>query len=123
MGIREEIENISGIDPKLCYSCGTCSSGCPIVEMMDSSPAATVRRIALDDETVLEENTIWLCAACYTCDVRCPRGLKISAIMEAARTILLRERSDHIRPEHLKEEVYADTPPITLIAAFRKYTS
>lgn len=123
MGIRREIESISGVDPNICYSCGTCSAGCPIVEMMDSSPSKTVRRLASDDETVLDENTIWLCAACYTCDVRCPRGLRISAIMEAARTILIRRKGDHMRPENLKTELSADIPPITLIAAFRKYTS
>jgi heterodisulfide reductase subunit C len=122
MSLRENIEKISGVNLRSCYQCGTCSSGCPIIEMMDVPPSKVVYRLQKSDSSILESNTIWLCAACFTCDTRCPRGLRISAIMEAARALILRRNIDHIKPETIKPEAYSELPPITLIAAFRKYT-
>lgn len=120
--LREEIETLSGVDTALCYQCGTCSSGCPIIDVMDVGPRCVMRMVTEGDETVLETKTIWLCAACYTCDTRCPRGLKISAVMEALRLITLRQNKDHINPDDITYETHKNLPPITLIAAMRKYT-
>ena len=123
MALREEIKKRSGVDAALCYQCGTCSSGCPILTMMDVGPRKIMRMVTENDEAVLSTSTIWLCAACYTCDTRCPRGLKISAVMESLRLMTLRKNIDHIRPETLTPQTHKELPPITLIAAMRKYTS
>jgi heterodisulfide reductase subunit C len=32
-------------------------------------------------ERVLRSNTVWLCASCYYCTVRCPSGIKLTDIM------------------------------------------
>ena len=32
-------------------------------------------------ERVLTSNTVWLCASCYYCTVRCPSGIKLTDIM------------------------------------------
>ncbi|MCX7702839.1 MAG: 4Fe-4S dicluster domain-containing protein [Planctomycetota bacterium] len=122
MNLRESIERISGVKLSACYQCGTCSGGCPIVEMMDVAPSKGIYRLQRNDSSVLDATTLWLCAACFTCDTRCPRGLRISAVMEAARALKLRKNIDHLRPESLNAESYAHMPPITMIAAFRKYT-
>lgn len=120
--IRRRIETISGVKLSLCYQCGTCSSGCPVVEMMALSPSRVINGLLKNDESVLNGNTIWLCAACYTCDVRCPRGLRISAVMEAARALFLRRGKERMELKDITPEDYEDIPPITLIATFRKYT-
>jgi heterodisulfide reductase subunit B len=69
----------------LCYQCVKCSSGCPLAEHMDIMPNQVMRSIQLDDESVLESKTVWLCASCQTCTTRCPQGLDIAGIMDALR--------------------------------------
>jgi heterodisulfide reductase subunit C len=32
-------------------------------------------------ERVLRSNTIWLCASCYYCTVRCPSGIRLTDVM------------------------------------------
>jgi len=122
VALRDDVLNISGVDANLCYQCGTCASGCPILTMMDLGPRVVMRLVANNDETVLTSRTIWLCAACYTCDTRCPRGLRVSAVMEALRQLTLRRNIDHIRPESITPQTHKELPPITLIAAMRKFT-
>jgi heterodisulfide reductase subunit C len=38
-------------------------------------------------ETVLSSRTIWVCAACYACAVRCPREIEITDLMASLRTL------------------------------------
>ena len=69
----------------LCYQCVKCTSGCPLAEYMDLNPNQVLRAVQLGDESVLESNTIWICAACQTCTTRCPQGIDIAAIMDELR--------------------------------------
>ena len=75
-----------GEDLQKCIQCGTCSAGCPLAVYMDHTPR---RLIALTraglEQDVLESATPWLCASCYECQVRCPRGLKVTDIMYALK--------------------------------------
>jgi heterodisulfide reductase subunit C len=64
-----------------------------------------------------------VCASCLTCNVRCPKGVKIAEVMEAVRQVVLRKRKDHVRIETLSAEERESVPPIALIASFRKSTS
>jgi len=67
---------------KLCLQCGTCSASCPTSHAMDYSPReiiAAFRAGMLD--RVLKSNTVWMCASCYSCTVRCPAGIKFTDIM------------------------------------------
>jgi quinone-modifying oxidoreductase, subunit QmoC len=65
-----------------CIQCGTCSSSCPSVEYMDYSPRKIIAMVknGFRDE-VLKSFTPWLCASCYTCQVRCPSNIKITDVM------------------------------------------
>ena len=54
----------------------------------------TPRQVMLALQMGLEEEAvgcraIWYCAACYMCTVRCPRGIPVSEIMGALRTLSL----------------------------------
>jgi heterodisulfide reductase subunit C len=65
-----------------CIQCGTCSGSCPTSSRMDFSPReiiAALRAGLLD--RVLKSNTMWLCASCYSCTVRCPAGIKFTDVM------------------------------------------
>jgi len=67
---------------KECIQCGTCSASCPTSYAMDYTPReviAALRAGMLD--RVLKSNTIWLCASCYSCTVRCPSGIKLTDVM------------------------------------------
>jgi heterodisulfide reductase subunit C len=119
----EKVEEISGENIYRCYQCGRCSAGCPMVESMDFTPNQIIHMLQTGDPEVLTAKAPWLCAACFTCDVRCPRGIDISRIMEALRLLSLRQNRDYITPESLPDEVYEKMPQIALVAAFRKFTA
>jgi heterodisulfide reductase subunit C len=94
------------------------------VGQMDILPNQVIRLAQLGQkEDLVGSKTIWLCASCLTCNVRCPKGVKIAEVMEAIRQIVLRKRQDHLHIEKLADEQLESLPPIALIASFRKATS
>ena len=88
-----------------CMQCGTCSAACPLSVYMDYTPRrimATVREGFRED--VLRSHTIWLCASCYACRVRCPRDINITDIMYALKREAIRSR---MYPSHFPIPVLA----------------
>jgi heterodisulfide reductase subunit C len=72
--------------PQLCYQCGKCSTGCPVSEEMDLMPHQVIHLLSLGmEDRVLEANTVWMCAGCYTCAVRCPNDIDITRVMDDMR--------------------------------------
>jgi heterodisulfide reductase subunit C len=115
-----KIAEISGTNLNKCYQCGKCSAGCPMVEGMDILPNQIVRLAQLGEiDEICNSKTIWICAACLTCSVRCPRGIKIAEIVEAVRQIVLRKRITDRRVK-LSDKDVEELPPIALIGAYRK---
>jgi len=120
----QKVEELSGQKLLVCYQCGKCSAGCPQVGQMDILPNQVIRLAQLGQkEDLVESKTIWVCASCLTCNVRCPKGVKIAEVMEAVRQVVLRKRKDHLHIEELSPEQRSSVPPIALIASFRKSTS
>ncbi|MFW6159653.1 MAG: 4Fe-4S dicluster domain-containing protein [Acidobacteriota bacterium] len=119
-----KVEELSGQNLLACYQCGKCSAGCPAVSDMDILPNQIIRfaQLGMKDE-LLHSKSIWICASCMTCNVRCPKGINIAEVIEALRLILLRKREDHIHVEELSPERKSEVPPIALISNFRKFTS
>jgi len=119
-----KVEELSGQNLLACYQCGKCSAGCPAVSQMDILPNQIIRfsQLGLKDE-LLHSKSIWICASCMTCNVRCPKGIKIAEVMEAIRQILLRKRQDHLKINQLSDEEKESVPAIALISNFRKFTS
>ena len=120
----EKVEELSGQNLLVCYQCGKCSAGCPVVSDMDILPNQIIRfaQLGLKDE-LLESKSMWVCASCMTCNVRCPKGINIAEVIEALRQILLRKRRDHVQIEKMTAAEKEDVPPIALISSFRKFTS
>jgi heterodisulfide reductase subunit C len=87
-----EVIEAGGEKAHVCYQCGTCTAGCPTVYAMDYTPRQIMRMVNLGmKKQVLESDTIWLCASCYTCQTRCPRGVEITSIMAALKSLAIKE--------------------------------
>lgn len=75
-----------------CMQCGICAGSCPVSHEMDYTPRELVRMIQLGlKQEVLNSNTIWICTTCFSCSVRCPRGIRPTELMEALRPIAIAE--------------------------------
>lgn len=121
--LRSKVEDISGTNLASCYQCGKCSAGCPMADLMDIPPHKVIRYLQIGlGEKVLRSNTMWFCAACFTCESRCPKSVDLSRVMEALRAVVLREGKSFVDPCSLPAEVVAGAPQQGLVSGFRKYT-
>ena len=86
-------EEPGGEHIKRCFSCGTCTAGCPVREVTDRyNPRKIIRMAILGmKKEVLSSQFIWLCSSCYTCFERCPQDVKIPELMNAIKYIAVRE--------------------------------
>lgn len=65
-----------------CFQCGTCSASCPLLSQLERpfSARKILRRAQLGRRNGMED--VWMCSACRSCEVRCPRDVHIvEAIM------------------------------------------
>jgi len=120
---QRKVEELSGENTARCDQCGTCSGGCPFVEEMDITPSQLMRKVMLGQKDVLDSTTMWICATCNTCTVRCPRKLDVSKVAEALRQIKLREELNNLNLNNITCEELKELPQIALIAALRKLSS
>lgn len=117
------ISEISGQNVFACYQCGLCSAGCPASGAMDVSPNRIMRLVQLGLEgEIARSGTIWLCASCLTCSIRCPRGIDLARVMEALRLIILRKNISHVDLSEISREALLELPQVALVANFRKFT-
>ena len=89
----EQIKKLHGVDVNLCYQCRKCTSGCPLNEAMDLSPAQVIHAVRLGlKELVLNSNTYWLCLACGMCTARCPQEAGLLMVMDALANMSIAEK-------------------------------
>ncbi len=88
-----EIASVPGADKLFtCIQCGTCSGMCPLSPFMDYTPRQIIAMIRAGFKgEVLSSYTTWLCASCYSCTVECPKDIKLTDIMYAAKRLAIRE--------------------------------
>jgi heterodisulfide reductase subunit C len=120
----KKVEEISGQSLLSCYQCGKCSAGCPMSFAMDLLPNGIIRltQLGLQDD-IAKANTIWLCASCTTCSVRCPRGVDLARVMEALRALALRKNTDYIDLTSIPKDLIAELPQMAMVGCFRKHTA
>ena len=88
----EEISSIPGGEQiNQCIQCGSCSASCPNANLMDYTPRKLIAmaRAGMRDE-VLSSNSMWYCASCYLCTVRCPQMIKPTELMHALECLAIR---------------------------------
>jgi heterodisulfide reductase subunit C len=67
---------------KTCIQCGTCTGSCPNSEFMDITPRKMWRLLISGRiETLFGSRSFIMCSSCYTCTLRCPRGLDLTCAM------------------------------------------
>ena len=73
---------------RACMQCGTCSASCPNAFAMDKPPRYMWRMVIAGDwERLFSTNSYAMCSACYTCTLRCPRGLPLTEAIDALKSI------------------------------------
>ena len=91
---KREIREIPGIEKiNLCFQCGTCTADCPIARFSEIySPRKLMRMTQLGmKKKLLSSESLWLCAACFTCVDHCPQGVDIAGVVRALRNMAVRE--------------------------------
>jgi heterodisulfide reductase subunit C len=118
----KKVEKISGQNLFSCYQCGTCTAGCPMIASMDITPNQVMKKLQMGDESVMDCKTIWVCASCHTCSVRCPKEIDLATVMEALRLVYLRQNVNQVEPSQIPKEELEELPQIALVCSFRKMT-
>ena len=88
----QEIQRITGINPRKCMRCGKCSAACPAYGEMEYHPhqfVAMIERGALEE--LMASRAIWNCLSCMACLERCPRSVEPARLVEAARLLVIRQ--------------------------------
>ncbi len=119
-----QVDELSGQHLFACYQCGNCSSGCPLAQEMDILPSRIIRLAQLGQkEEIIQSKTIWICASCFQCTVRCPKGIDIQAVMDTLRQIALDEGVDHFGPDQIDSKHAAEVPQPGLVGVYRKLST
>ncbi len=77
---------------RACMQCGTCTGSCGSAFKMDHTPRQVWRMVLGGmKEELFQSRTFWLCSSCYTCTLRCPRGLPLTDTMAALKRLAVAE--------------------------------
>jgi heterodisulfide reductase subunit C len=90
----QQVSNIPGGESiKKCIQCGCCTGSCPVSYMMDITPREVIALFRAGDiESILSSRTIWICASCYACTVRCPQGVQVTDILYALKRLAMDQK-------------------------------
>jgi heterodisulfide reductase subunit C len=120
--LLKKVEELSGEKVHSCHKCGKCSAGCPIGIAMDLRPHQVIECIQDNNWNILDSKTIWLCASCFQCAVRCPKDVDLTKVMEALRLLILRTNVDQVNLSKIERKDLEELPPVALVSNFRKCT-
>jgi heterodisulfide reductase subunit C len=89
-----QMANIPGGESiKKCIQCGSCTGSCPVSYTMDITPREIIALFrARDIESILSSRTIWICASCYACTIRCPQGVQVTDILYALKRLAIEQK-------------------------------
>ena len=123
MSAVERIKEISGVNPLKCMKCGKCSASCPSFNEMDIKPHQFVSYVQRGDiEALANSVSLYKCLSCFACVERCPRDVKPGKLIDAARQLVIRQRSQEgLSPDEIASLIDDETPQQLLVSAFRKY--
>ena len=92
------ITDESGKDLYECFSCGTCTAGCPERELDPLySPRKVIKNVLLGmKDSVFSNKFVEICSTHHRCFTQCPQGVEISKLMNAIKKIA--EKEGYRRP-------------------------
>lgn len=81
-----DLQRFGAGDVSACYSCGTCTATCPLVDDDATFPRRLIRyaEVGLRDE-LLGSKELWTCYHCGLCSDACPTQADPAGFMAAAR--------------------------------------
>lgn len=121
--LLDKVKEISGENVYTCMQCGKCSAGCPLADEMDYTPAQLLKLLQIGQyKMVAQSKSIWLCASCFMCTSRCPKGVDLAKLLEALRQIILRKGMNHVDPAKIPERTLEEIPQVALISCLRKFS-
>lgn len=119
----DRIAELSGENIYACYQCGRCSAGCPFAGEMDILPNQIIRNVQMGQvEELTQSKAIFLCASCFTCQSRCPKGIDISRIAESIRLVADQKGADFFGPGEVPVELAEELPQQVLVSIFKKFS-
>lgn len=120
---KEEIQRISGVNPRKCMRCGKCSATCPSYEEMEYHPHQFVYMVEEGLlEPLMKSPSLFKCLSCFACVDRCPRNVEPAKLVEAVRLAVVRQQGEnHMKVEQIPEIWDEDLPQQAIVSALRKY--
>ncbi len=72
-----------------CFSCGTCTAGCPVSEAFSEySPKKLAKMVKLGmKKDVLSSPYIWYCVTCRNCEQHCPQNVKFFDVLNVLKNM------------------------------------
>ena len=61
-----------------CIQCGRCTATCPASLPAPLRAREVVRAVQDGDADVVDRDDIWHCTTCFSCQERCPKGVRIT---------------------------------------------
>ena len=121
--LRDEVQRISGVNPRKCMRCGKCSATCPSYDEMEYHPHQFVYMVETGNiEPLLKSDSLYKCLTCFACVDRCPREVEPAKLVEALRLVTERRQGgDHMTPDMIPELLDDDLPQQAIVSAMRKY--
>lgn len=86
-------ETEAGKDLYECFSCGTCTAGCPERELDPLySPRKVIKNVLLGmKDQVFCNKFVEICSSHHQCLTQCPQGVEIPKLMNAIKNIAIKE--------------------------------
>jgi ferredoxin len=86
LGLYPDIQRYGAANVSACFSCGTCTAICPLVENDATFPRRIIRYAQLGmKDALLSSKELWECYACGQCSESCPTAAEPSEFMASAR--------------------------------------
>jgi ferredoxin len=84
--LLSDLQRFGAADVSACFSCGTCTAICPLVDNDATFPRRIIRyaQVGMKEE-LLSSKELWTCYQCGLCSDSCPTQADPSEFMAAAR--------------------------------------